>query len=86
MLMSFEMTDQPKPVARFATDGSFPQLRGGDRGLRAVNLALRKAIVADQRAFEPRASLRLPGEAPSGAWCAWYTGAQGRRLRLRDSG
>jgi hypothetical protein len=41
------------PVARFLTQGAFPQARDGKLALGAVNDALRQAIVSDQRAFAP---------------------------------
>lgn len=48
-------------VPRFDTTGTFPQVREGDDTLRAVNAALRNAVLADQRAFEPYARREEPG-------------------------
>lgn len=42
-------------VARFETAGTYPQFRGAKLELRAVNRALRDAILTDQRTFEPSA-------------------------------
>ena len=63
------------PVARFLTDGSFPRVRDGKLGLGAVNLALRKAVVSDQRAFEPyarRYAKRVAGRRLPSGYAGYY--------------
>lgn len=63
------------PFAHFLTRGAFPQVRDGRLALGAVNLALRKAIVADQRAFEPyarRHSKRVAGRRPPSGYAGYY--------------
>ncbi len=51
-------------VPRFDTTGTFPQVRGGNDYLLAVNAALRNAVLTDQRAFEPYARREEPGINP----------------------
>ncbi len=59
-------------VARFETAGTYPQFRGTNVELQGVNRAVRDALLADQRAFEPSArryakhvaGRRLPSRYP----------------------
>src|SRR6059036_3607619 len=62
-------------VARFETGGTFPQVRDAELPLRAVNLTLREAIVADQRAFEPyarRYAKRVAGRRLPSPYAGYY--------------
>jgi hypothetical protein len=48
------------PVPRYETKGTYPQVRDGDVDLRGVNVALREAVLADQRAYAPYARREKP--------------------------
>jgi hypothetical protein len=50
----------PLPVPRYDTRGKYPQVRDGNVDLQAVNAALRKAVVDDQRAYAPYARREKP--------------------------
>jgi hypothetical protein len=50
-----EARTPPVQVPQYDTSGSYPQVRGGGLDLRAVNRALRAAVLADQRAYAPYA-------------------------------
>jgi hypothetical protein len=57
--------EEPTPVVRvprYDTSGTYPQARGADLDLRKANAALRKAVLADQRAYAPdaRKAARMP--------------------------
>jgi hypothetical protein len=63
------------PVARFVTGGTYPEFRDGNVALHAVNRALREAIVADQRAFEPyarRYAKRVAGRRLPSRYAGYY--------------
>ena len=47
-------------VPRYDTSGTYPQVRGGGLDLRAVNRALRAAVLADQRAYAAYAHKEKP--------------------------
>src|SRR5262249_49261952 len=70
------------PVARFATDGTYPQVREGTDALRAVNSALDDAIVSDQF---PRARALLPLQLGADGWLGITVRVpSGTRVRLED--
>jgi hypothetical protein len=50
----------PLPVRRYDTGGKYPQVRDGTADLEAVNAALRKAVVDDQRTYAPYARRQKP--------------------------
>src|SRR5438552_14732570 len=63
------------PLARFLTRGAFPQVRDGKLALGAVNVTLRKAVVSDQRAFEPyarRHAKRVAGRRLPSGYAGYY--------------
>ncbi len=45
----------PLPVPHYRTSGTYPQVRGANLDLRAVNAALRKAVLVDEREYAPYA-------------------------------
>lgn len=55
----------PLPVRRYDTRGKYPRVRDGSVDLEAVNAALRKAVVDDQRAYAPYARRQKPRVAYS---------------------
>jgi hypothetical protein len=64
-------------VPRYDTTGVIPQVQGGHVDLRAVNAALRQAILADQRAYAPSARRSLK---PSNPYRGIYHTEVNRRL------
>jgi hypothetical protein len=56
-----EARTPPLPVPQFATSGTYPEVTGAGVDLRAVNAALRAAVLADQRAYAPYARREKPG-------------------------
>jgi hypothetical protein len=58
-----EARTPPLRVPRYRTSGTYPQVRGGRLDLRAVNAALRGAVVADQRSYAPYARREKPQTA-----------------------
>jgi hypothetical protein len=56
----------PLPVEQFETSGSYPQVLLGRRDFGAVNRALRRAVLADQRAYTPYAQRERPGVRDQG--------------------
>ena len=64
------VVEAPTPRLRtpgIATSGTYPQVRGGNVDLQAVNAALREVILADQHSFGPYArKTRKELEGPSG--------------------
>jgi hypothetical protein len=58
------------PVPRYDTSGAIPQVRGENIDLRAVNAALREAVLADQRAYAPsaRRAAKMAGKDGRGVY------------------
>jgi hypothetical protein len=74
----------PLRVPGYDTSGTYPQVKGRNVDLRAVNAALRAAVLADQRAYTPyarreRKSLER-NHRPVGDW----RGSIGRRSTARS--
>jgi hypothetical protein len=62
-------------VTRFATNGTYPRVRGTKLPLNAVNKTLRLAILADQQAFEPyarRYAERVAGRRLPSRYAGYY--------------
>ena len=59
-----EARTPPLRVPHYRTSGTYPQVRGGKLDLRAVNAALRAAVLADQRAYTPYARRERPRLVP----------------------
>jgi hypothetical protein len=55
-----EARTPPLQVPQFDTSGTYPQVTGVGIDLRAVNAALRAAVLADQRAYAPYARKEKP--------------------------
>jgi hypothetical protein len=69
-----ETPTPPLRVAGFDTRGTYPQVKGGNFDLRAVNRALRAAVLADQRGYAPfaRSVRKGIGHPPVGKWRGLY--------------
>jgi hypothetical protein len=56
-----EARTPPLQVPQLDTSGTYPQVTGANVDLRAVNAALRAAVLADQRTYAPYARREKPG-------------------------